>query len=263
MSTSPNSAYLLISHGSRDPRPAATMEDLAQQMRDRSSHASQASQSDPSQPLPNPPLVGTAQLELAALSLHEQIIHFAQIAASANCDELQLVPLFLLPGVHVMEDIPTEISKAQAQISPRLRLLCCPHIGKHPGLVTLLNTYQQASDADAWILLSHGSRRPGGNQPIQHLSQRIQAAPAYWSVPPHLPDVVADLVQQGHSSIGILPYFLFAGSITDAIAQMVTELDQQFPDVTVHLAPTLEQSPILLDCIEDLTQSWTEAQVGT
>ncbi|NEP61366.1 MAG: sirohydrochlorin chelatase, partial [Symploca sp. SIO2G7] len=62
------------------------------------------------------PLVGTATLELAPSPLHEQIQQFANLALRVGCQEVQLLPLFLLPGVHVMEDIPAEAAQAQANL---------------------------------------------------------------------------------------------------------------------------------------------------
>jgi hypothetical protein len=62
------------------------------------------------------PLVGTATLELADTPLHEQICEFASVALADGCKQVQLLPIFLLPGVHVREDIPTEVALAQKSI---------------------------------------------------------------------------------------------------------------------------------------------------
>ena len=63
-----------------------------------------------------------------------------------------------------------------------------------------------------------------------------------------------ELVSAGHQQIGILPYFLFAGGITDAIAQAVKELKAQFPNVLLHLAEPLGASAELADLILDLIE---------
>jgi len=58
------------------------------------------------------PLIGTACLELSPVPLHEQIKEFGVGALAGGYNCFQVVPLFLLPGVHVIEDIPTEVAIA-------------------------------------------------------------------------------------------------------------------------------------------------------
>ena len=68
-----------------------------------------------------------------------------------------------------------------------------------------------------------------------------------------LNSTVAELVQIGHRRIGVLPYFLFAGGITDAIAELVMRLSWQFPDVKLTLAEPLGANPTLASLVLDLT----------
>jgi sirohydrochlorin cobaltochelatase len=265
MSVSPSSAYFLVSHGSRDPRPARAMERLGQRLQAMLNQQGQrwhiAAQADDrlgaAQSLlevcdrPGSPLesiagdwVGTGTLELADQPLHQQIIQFAQ-RVRAGCTQLQILPLFLLPGVHVMEDIPAEVNLAQQALLPNVVLRQHPYLGSHSGLIDLLVSHQSAESADAWILLAHGSRRAGGNQPVEAIAAQLGLIPAYWSVSPDLSQQVQQLIDAGHRRIGILPYFLFAGGITDAIAQTVAHLAQTFPQATLHLAPPLGDSDAL------------------
>ena len=247
------SAYLLVSHGSRDPRPQVAMNHLAVLI---------------SQLPPLPPRVGTAYLELSSVPLHEQIKEFG--VASGN-NHLQIVPLFLLPGVHVMEDIPTEVAIAQQALGQELKINLRPHLGTHSGLSRLLVTQQAATELnafnrcaacrqtpeskiDAWILLAHGSRRPGSKQLVEVMATQLRAVSAYWAVPPKLELRVKELVSTGHKQIGILPYFLFAGGITDAIAEMVENLKLQFPTTNLLLAEPLGASAALADLIWDLIE---------
>jgi len=73
-------------------------------------------------------------LELSPVPLHEQIKEFGAGAIAAGYNRLQVVPLFLLPGVHVMEDIPTEVAIAQQALDPELKIALQPHLGTHLGL---------------------------------------------------------------------------------------------------------------------------------
>ena len=239
------SAYLLVSHGSRDPRPQVAMEQLARLISQRQTgriipvaaktfnHAWQSSATGSLTAPPTwEPVVGIACLELSPVPLHKQIIEFSDRVAS-KCNHLKVVPLFLLPGVHVMEDIPGEVALAQQTISQNITIELQPHLGTHTGMSGLLATQMAAIQADAWIVLAHGSRRAGSNQPVEAIATQLKShaglghtsvVEAYWAVSPRLESRVKELVSAGHQQIGILPYFLFAGGITDAIAEAVEEL---------------------------------------
>lgn len=248
------SAYLLVFHGSRDRRYLVAVEQLAQfvcevQMR-RQVSAFSGSASLLSHYTET--LVGTGLLELHPLPLHAQIQEFAQRCLAAGIHSIQVLPVFLLPGVHVMEDIPAEVAKAQHALGSQVQIALKPYLGKHPGLAGLLSAQQANLAADAWILLSHGSRRVGGNQPIEEIAKKLGVLPAYWSVQPSLEKQVETLVNAGFQKIGILPYFLFTGAITDTIAQFVAELSQRFPTVKLQLAEPIGAGTHLARLILDL-----------
>ena len=277
-----SSAYLLVSHGSRDSRPQVAMERLScllaqsqartgtklqtfepvvagtpQYRQDNCDFRLPTSEGFPLDGFPglretDLPLVGTACLELAAVPLHEQITEFGDRALKSGYNRIEIVPLFLLPGVHVMEDIPAEVAIAQESLGHRLKLELKPHLGTHPGLVNLLAKKQATTKAEAGILLAHGSRRAGAKQPVEAIAEQLGVVSAYWAVPPSLASRVQELVTAGHQQIGIIPYFLFAGGITDAIAQSVEQLQGQFPAVQIHLAEPLGASQELALLILDL-----------
>ncbi|HEY9881530.1 MAG TPA: CbiX/SirB N-terminal domain-containing protein, partial [Leptolyngbyaceae cyanobacterium] len=260
MSLSPSTAYLLVSHGSRDPRHQTAMNRLAQLVRDRlqqvcpttaqlgtsvepriseiyGMNAGSPGAIAPStqKPLPSPlrpatlaspakvereisqpyPIVGTAYLELAPLPLHEQIYEFCRRIRGAGIERVQVVPVFLLQGVHVMEDIPAEIALAQQKLEPiSLQIDLCRHLGSHAGLGCLLQAKMAAAASESRLLLAHGSRRPSGNRPVEALAELLGATPAFWSTPGHLEDQVVTLMQMGCQRLTILPYFLFTAGIT-------------------------------------------------
>ncbi len=252
MGLSQSSAYLLVSHGSRDPRPQAAIAQLAQQVRQKML----ASDSQSS-------LVGAAVLECAPLPLHKQIQQFSQTAIAQGIRHIQLVPLFLIPGVHVMEDIPEQVTIAQQALGERVTIALSPHIGTHPGLETLLaNRLAQLPANAAWILMSHGSRRSGGNQPVEALASKIGAVSAYWSVAPKLEARLQELAQSGCQKIAILPYFLFTGGITDAISQMVAQLSDQFPALELDLKNPLEGDDDLAQLILDSISTDNRSQLA-
>lgn len=209
------------------------------------------------------PLVSTAYLECHPLPLHQQIEQFTHTVQAFFAIEspgitkpckLVILPLFLLPGVHVMEDLPQAIVLARQVLGTAIELDLRPTLGSHPGLHRLVTECMATQPVEAWILLAHGSRRLNANQPVEELAERLGAVSAYWSVPPSLESRLQELSQLGIHHIGILPYFLFAGGITDAIAQTVETLSQQFPTLKLHLAPPLAASSELTDLLVDLAQ---------
>jgi sirohydrochlorin cobaltochelatase len=232
-----SSAYLLVSHGSRDPRPQIAVDRLAAQLSslDRSH------------------LIGTAQLELAAKLLHVQIVDFAQTLVERGIDKIVILPLFLSPGVHVMDDIPAEVALAQAEL-PTLTIAIAPFFGTCANLSDLFER-NRLDLPDRSILLAHGSRRMGGNQTVEQLADKLDLEPAYWSVAPSLTERVTALVAEGATEIGILPYFLFAGGITDAIGELVAKLREQFPQVRIILAEPIGNSSGLVITIGTILKS--------
>lgn len=245
MSSELSTAYLLVSHGSRDPRPQAAVDQLAQLVAHQlvTRLHSRAVQF---------PWVSTACLELSPLPLHQQIIDLSQQAWGAGLQRLCILPLFLLPGTHVQVDMPTEVEQAQAKLPGGFSLELLPHLGSHPGLRSLLAQQMHPFPAPARILLAHGSRRAGGNQPVETLAAQVEGVAAYWSVSPSLATRVEDFVAAGYQQVGIVPYFLFAGGITDAIAERVHQLAQQFVDVRLHLAEPIGVSDELATLVTDL-----------
>jgi sirohydrochlorin ferrochelatase len=198
---------------------------------------------------PPQPVIYTAALELAPLSLEDAIAQLGRELQPKGITELQILPLFLLPGVHVREDIPEAVKSAQQAVSNQMQITLKPYLGQSP----LMRKKLQASFSDAThsakIIISHGSRRPGGNQPLEHLAQQVGVTAAYWSVSPTLSEQVASLVRAGIPAIEIVPYFLFPGGITDAIAQHIDTLQTQFPQVQLQFGRPLSRHLSLADLI--------------
>jgi sirohydrochlorin cobaltochelatase len=199
----------------------------------------------------NAPLVGTACLEAEALPLHQQIVAFSRRAYAAGAQRICLVPIFLLAGVHVVDDIPAEVDLAR-QCLPGLAIDVCPHLGSHPGLKRLLRSRLQATESETLILLAHGSRRPSGNEAIAKLAEALEGTAAFWAVAPDLETQVIHHLQTGVQRLAILPYFLFAGTTTDAITRRTEELAERFPQLGFHLLPPLGPSLDLARLVADL-----------
>jgi len=271
-------AYLLISHGSRDPRPQAAMDRLAEMVRDRlvcaeaiaqpaqqsprtgTTGGTKASQGGGTSLLVRAPqpatevIVRTACLELAAQPLSQRIYELGVELIDKGIQELKLLPVFLMSGVHVMEDIPEEIEQARALLGDALTLTVCPHLGSHPDISDVLANRLASVSGEGSLLVAHGSRRPKGNRIIQSLAKQLDTAVAYWATPPDIEAQVIELMQQGYQKLTILPYFLFAGGITDAITHRTEELAERFPRVQFRLLPTLGATHEVANLAIDLMQ---------
>ncbi|MBD1912537.1 MULTISPECIES: CbiX/SirB N-terminal domain-containing protein [unclassified Leptolyngbya] len=241
----PTSAYLLVAHGSRDPRPQLALETLGQRVQQALAQTTPALATTPSstttQPATTIPLVETACLELQPQPLHQQIQNFAEQAIVAHISTLEIVPLFLLPGVHVMDDIPAEVAIAQQALGQGVQLHIRPYLGANPQLFESLRSVLPRPRPGGMIIMSHGSRRPGGNDPIESLAQRLGAIAAYWSVSPTLEEQVTAQIRQGCQEIIVFPYILFPAGITDAIATTLNELSQRYPYVRFQALPALSE----------------------
>lgn len=273
-------AYLLVFHGSRDSRAqtaATVLSELFSQKLQLAtephfiSHALGSAYQplaawdrtgDMTTDLPAKckQLVRTAYLECGPLLLHQQIERLAQeLQAAAPSSgvtlQIQILPLFLLRGVHVMQDIPTEVALAQQALGQTVTIDIRPHLGSNTKLCRLLTERMAKFPVEAWILLAHGSRRLEASQSVEVLADRLGAATAYWSVPPSLESRLQELIQLGFRKLAILPFFLFSGSITDAIAQRVEQLSQTYPMLDLSLSSPLEASSELADLLVDLIGS--------
>jgi sirohydrochlorin cobaltochelatase len=238
-------AYLLVSHGSRDPRPQVAIDQLADRLRLHLAAIYSAK---------SPILVGTAQLELATKPLHLQISDFARQCTGIGISQIIILPLFLIPGVHVMEDIPAEVILATEKIGDLVKLIVAPFLGLNPDFINLFAQNCSSLPSQS-IILAHGSRKAGGNAIVEQLANRLDLTAAYWSVAPNLADTVAKLVATGATEIGILQYFLFTGGITDAIEKLVSELRTQYPQVQLRLGEPIGNSPELVDTIGKILES--------
>lgn len=284
-------AYLLVSHGSSDPRHQTGLVRLAHGVRQhlgRLSHGeswvsglNQASTSlagltepphfsdaatidQENVPIPlrsrleSPgasselPIVGTATLEAAEQSLAQQIVQFAQATQAQAVQQIVVVPLFLLAGVHVKEDLPAEIAAARQQLPAHLQLNCLSYLGSQGQFKQYVAARLAKSTADRCVLLAHGSRRPAGNRAIKQLGKSLDAEVAFWSVPPNLETQVYHLMQQGHQHIAIAPFFLFPGGITDAIIHQTEQLAEHLPRLSLRLLSPLGTSSDLSKVVAEL-----------
>ncbi|MGF1540774.1 MAG: sirohydrochlorin chelatase [Pleurocapsa sp.] len=248
-----DSAYLLVFHGSRDFNTQKTVLQLAQLLTKKLTtknivtQGNYLVQDDSTLETQRPTrlshskktIVATAALELTSIALHKSIIKLAEKIQHNGGESLQIVPLFLNAGVHVREDLPREIALAETTLDNQVTLKLSPYLGKYSGMLGLLHRKFTQLSGDGRILLAHGSSIPEVKQQCQMLGAKLQAAIAYWSMPPSLSEQIEIQIAAGKKQIAILPYFLFPGKITKAIATEVEQLRAAFPEVELILGQPL------------------------
>jgi sirohydrochlorin ferrochelatase len=260
----PKVAYLLVVHGSHHPSYNAAVKELTVLVQERAIARSQTLGLGRN-------LVDVAFLEVHPLPLHEQILAFADRAAQEGISRIQLLPLFLLPGVHVREDIPAEVAIARNLIDPKIALELLPYLGTQQKALSGLLLSQMAAVNDSSapsiaILFSHGSRRPGGNQPVEAIANYLaelsglEVVTAYSFVAPFLGDRLAALnsrrtVKMGDEKMVILPYVLFPGELTAAIADSVTQLCRNFEHIQIKVAQPIAASNDFAELIFSMAEN--------
>jgi sirohydrochlorin cobaltochelatase len=237
------SAYFLISHGSRDPRPYQALDACATLVRQILLLR---------QSVGGWPMVGIGVLEFGQQPLAVQIATFAQRVARHGIQKIFLIPLFLSAGNHVNQDIPTAIGQAADQLPKNVFLHLCAPLGTHAQMKMLVQQRMADNACDHWILLAHGTRRTDGNQVVEALATQLQALPAYWSIQPNLEAQLQTLDSLTQQRVGIMPYFLFTGSIIDTIRTTANQLQLQLTHLELFITQPLNPSPLmaqmLLDC---------------
>jgi ferredoxin len=111
------STLLIVDHGSRRPEAHRHLEWTAEQVRAR-----------------RPGLrVHVAHLELAAPSVGEALAH----CAAEGEREVDVLPLFLIPGRHSTHDLPEQIQRA-AELHPSLKIRLLEPLGSRPEIASLI-----------------------------------------------------------------------------------------------------------------------------
>ena len=232
-------AYLLVVHGSRSPQYKIYLKQLAAFTQQQLNSEGIVTE------------LATSYLELAQESLAQKIIDFATICTEKGYSRLKILPLFLFSGTHVLQDIPHELNLARDFLAHKstIDVELLSHLGSDPSIIDLLNKKYQENPSDARILITHGTRLSKGKNEAHQVAQILDAQLAFWSMNPFFAEIVDRLVQERKKSIAILPYFLFLGKITSAIATQMKELHKKYPDTELKIISPLGATPELAEII--------------
>jgi sirohydrochlorin ferrochelatase len=218
---------LVIAHGSRDPRHAATVRALTQRVR-----------------AARPGLrVDTAFLDFCAPSVPRVL---ERLAADGVRDAVAL-PLLLTRAFHAKADIPAVLRQAPA----RLRIRQAEVLGPSPLLTAALERRLREAglapgdrSSTGVVLASAGSTDPEASAVIAEIAREWRhtgwcaVRPAFASASlPRTEDVVRGLRAEGVRRVAVAPYVIAPGFLPDRIARGAREAGADL------LAPVLGAAP--------------------
>ncbi|MBT2903947.1 sirohydrochlorin chelatase [Streptomyces sp. McG8] len=224
---------LVVAHGSRDPRHAATVHELVRRVRAR-----------------RPGLrVETGFLDFNVPSVGAVL----ESLDAEGVRDVVALPLLLTRAFHAKADIPAVLSEAP----PRLRIRQADVLGPSPLLLAALERRLHEAgltpadkSSTGVVLASAGSSDPEAIAVIADIAREWRhtgwcaVRPAFASASlPRTEDAVRELRELGCARVAVAPYVLAPGRLPDRIAQGAAEADV-LADV---LGPSPEVAQVLLD----------------
>tara|TARA_R110001583_G_scaffold26571_1_gene95687 strand:+ start:107 stop:472 length:366 start_codon:yes stop_codon:yes gene_type:complete len=117
----------------------------------------------------------------------------------------------------------------------------------------------------ALLLVAHGSRREKSNQEVIALVDKIKAtnlsgydifhASFLEIAKPSILDSIEECVNEGASSIVLLPYFLNSGNhVVEDIPHIVNQANTKFPDLDIKTTTHIGASNLMMDLIISIAE---------
>ncbi|MGR8007440.1 sirohydrochlorin chelatase [Streptomyces hypolithicus] len=238
---------LVIAHGSRDPRHAATVHALVERVRSQ-----------------RPGLrVETGFLDFNAPAVPQVL----ERLASDGVRDVVAMPLLLTRAFHAKADIPAVLREASARL-PRLRIRQAEVLGPSPLLLTALQRrlYEAGltpgdKSSTGVVLASAGSTDPEAIAVIAEIARELRhtgwcaVRPAFASASlPRTPDAVRDLRgAAGVRRIAVAPYVIAPGFLPDRIARGAREAGAEVLGEALGASP--EVAHVLLSRYEDAARA--------
>ncbi|MDL4843037.1 sirohydrochlorin chelatase [Aquibacillus rhizosphaerae] len=189
-----------------------------------------------------------AFLELATPTITNAI----DTCVEKGATEITVVPILLLPGIHVSEDIPLEISKGKKQ-HPELIINYAKPLGSDGVIVEMIRNRVVERDVfkelkKAVLLVSHGSRNQQAVEEFEQLaiackneiSNQYDVYTAYLKMTvPSLEEQLDNLKIYNYQEIYVVPHFLFSGGFEKEIEEVTQSYQKQMPNTSIiHCEPT-------------------------
>jgi sirohydrochlorin ferrochelatase len=209
-------ALIALAHGSRDPRSAATVTELVDEVRRQ-----------------RPDLrVAEAFLELSSPSFPDVV---ATLVREGH-EEIVVVPLLLTEAYHAKVDVPGVVAEA-AERHPGVKLRATAVLGHEARFLEIIDQRLRAAlrqarvrELDALVLAAAGSSDPLANASVARLARlwgahhKLPVVAAYASAtPPATGEAVRAFRAQGRRHIAVASLFLAPGWLPDRAAELALE----------------------------------------
>jgi sirohydrochlorin ferrochelatase len=208
-------ALVALAHGSRDPRSAATITALVDEVR--------AMRPD-------------LKVERAFLDLSRPTLDSTIDRLSRKHDEIVVVPLLLTDAFHAKVDVPTAVAAA-AERHPEVQIRATPILGLETRFLEVLDLRMRealraarARELDALVLAAAGSSDPLANQSVARLARlwgthhKLPVTAAFASAaPPATGEAVRAFRKEGRRHIAVASLFLAPGFLPDRAAELAYE----------------------------------------
>ncbi|GGZ34594.1 sirohydrochlorin chelatase [Streptomyces inusitatus] len=210
---------LVVAHGSRDPRHAATVHALVRRVGAL-----------------RPGLrVETAFLDFNAPSVPQVL---ERLAASGEAGDVIALPLLLTRAFHAKSDIPGVLREASARL-PELRIRQAEVLGPSPLLLAAVERRLREAGlrprdrrSTGLVLAAAGSTDPEAIAAIADMARELRRTgwcsvrPAFASASlPRTEDSVRALRDEGCARVAVAPYVIAPGRLPDRIAEGAREAD--------------------------------------
>ena len=209
-------ALVALAHGSRDPRSAATVTALVNEVKAQ-----------------RPDLrIEKAFLELSKPGFDTVVDKLVR----AGYDEIVVVPLLLVEAFHAKVDVPELVAAATAR-HPGLKIRATDVLGLETRFLEVLDERLRSAlrdarvrELDALVLAAAGTSDPLANQAVARLARvwgshhKLPVTAAYaTSAPPTTGEAVRSFRAGGRRHIAVASLFLAPGTLLDRASELALE----------------------------------------
>ncbi|MBD8070861.1 sirohydrochlorin chelatase [Bacillus sp. PS06] len=188
------------------------------------------------------PLQGYGFLEGTRPSIIEAI----STVISQGATSVTIMPILLLTGTYVREDIPNEMMRAK-KIYPNIPFYYGQPFGQDDSMIQILNERLEAKKYNnkrfkAVLLVSHGSYDVHSLKQFEEIAQRLRynkpfdVFTCYMNMSkPSFKDELGNVLKQTYEEIYIIPYLLYSGGFTVEIENITKQYQVNNPDKNIIL----------------------------
>lgn len=221
--------FLILGHGSRDPRGAEEFHELVGLVRERN---------------PGLPIEG-GFIELSRPPISECVHRMAEKGAT----NVAAVPLMLLAAGHAKDDIPATLVREGID-HPEMTFKYGRALGVRPELLELMEerisavVSEEEKPETAVLVVGRGSSDPDANSDLAKISRLFHEGRPYREVetafvsmtPPGVEEGLDRCRRLGAKRVVVFSYFLFAGVLEERIREQAWAFAAANPDVEVRYA---------------------------